>query len=492
MSSPVPIPAAPPRRRSLASAVVLIIIGLVFLLSTTGVLHGLTLARLFARFWPVLIIIWGVVKLVEHQQAQRIGARSSGIGVGGAFLLAFLICAGLIATQASKVNWKGIHDEIGWDEGDFGSWFGESYSYNDELKEPFPADGSLHVVCDRGAVTIQSSDENQIKVSVEKKVHADNQQDADKYNTGTKPTISVNDKIVTLNANTQGAGDHGVSADLTISIPRKAPVVVSSRHGDVNISSRTGDLDISTQRGDVTVDDITGNVNLSLQHSSGKVSNVSGNVAVEGRVDDIAVTDVKGSARLNGEFMESIKISKIGKTVVFKSSRTDLEFAKLDGDLDLDSGDLRASSFQGPSRLITRAKDIQLDKLSGDLRLQDSDGGVRIHVSKVGNLEVDNRNGDIQLSLPAQAGFRIEAQARNGEIQSDWGELKVDNAHDQATASGSVGNGVGTIRLNNQHGTIEIRKGALDAELPAPPAPPAPKAPRVPAPSTGHIQESEN
>ena len=492
MSSPAPLPAAPPRRRSMAGAMVLIIIGIVFLLSTTGVLHGLTLARLFARFWPLLIIIWGIVKLIEHQQARREGVRPSGIGVGGAFLLAFLICAGLIATQASKVNWKGVHDEIGWDDSDFNNWFGESFSFSDELKEPFPAGGSLHVVCDRGAVTIEPSDENEIKVAVDKKVRAENQQDADKYNSGTKPTITLSSKMVTLNANTQGAGDHGVSADLTISVPRKASVVISSRHGDVNIAGRTGDLDISTQRGDVTVDDIAGNVNLNIQHGSGKISNVSGNVVVEGRGDEIAVTDVKGTARLSGEFMESVKLSKIGNTVNFKSSRTDLEFSKLDGDLDLDSGDLRANAVSGPSRLTTRAKDIRLDQVSGDLRLQDSDGGVQIHMSKVGNLQVDNRNGDIQVSLPAQGNFRIEAQARNGEIQSDWGELKVDNAHDQATASGAVGSGGGSVRLSNQHGTIEIRKGTLESELPAPPPqPPHPSKTRESRPGK-NVPTTEN
>ena len=31
------------------------------------------LAHLFANYWPVLLILWGVIKLIEHQQAQREG-----------------------------------------------------------------------------------------------------------------------------------------------------------------------------------------------------------------------------------------------------------------------------------------------------------------------------------------------------------------------------------------------------------------------------------
>src|SRR5262249_46391894 len=227
MSSSAPVPVPRPRRRRFAGAVVLILLGIVLLLSTTGVLHGYRLWHIYGKFWPALIILWGIIKLVEHQQAQREGARSSGIGAGGVFLLIFLIITGLTATSTSNINWRGLHDEIGWDDEDLNNLFGESFSYTDQLEQSFPENGSLRVVSDRGAVNIQVSDENKIKVSVEKKVHADNQQDADKYNEGTKPTITVSERAVNLNANTQAAGDHGVATDMSITIPRKASVTVS-------------------------------------------------------------------------------------------------------------------------------------------------------------------------------------------------------------------------------------------------------------------------
>jgi DUF4097 and DUF4098 domain-containing protein YvlB len=480
MSSPAATSVPPPpRRRSVAGPVVLIILGVVFLLGTMGVLHWYMLGRLFAQYWPVLIILWGVIKLIEHQRSRHEGVRYTGIGAGGVFLLLFLIIAGLIATQAARVNWSSLHDDFGWDEGDFAGMFGETFTYSDQITQPFPAGGSLRVVSDRGAVEVLPSDGNDLKVVINKKVRADNQQNADKYNEGTKPQVTVSDKTVTLNANTQGAGEHGVSTDLQIFIPAKAPVVVSSRRGDVTLNNRVGNVDVSAQRGNVTLDQITGNVSLNLDHSSARVSKVSGDAFVQGRVDDIALSDISGAARLNGEFMESVRLTNIGKTVSFKSSRTDLEFAKLEGDLDLDSGDLRAKGLAGPGRVITRSKDIRLDSLSGDLRLEDSNGAVEVLVRKMGDLEISNRNGDIQLSLPAQAAFKVDARARNGEIQSDFAEVKISDQHDTATASGSVGNGAATVRLNNEHGTIEIRKGSVQA-LTTPEPPRAPKAPKLP------------
>jgi len=481
---------APRRRRSVAGPVVLIVMGIVFLMGTMGLLNWANLGRIYAHYWPVLIIIWGVVKLIEHQQAQREGGRGSGIGVGGVFLLVFVIVSGLIATQAVRFDWRGLHDQIGWDDSDFENWFGESFTYNDQLSQAFPAGGTLHVVTDRGAVNVVPSNDNQIKVVIDKKVHADKQEDADKYNSSTKPQITVSDKVVTVNANTQGAGEHGVSTDMQIFIPRKAAVVISTKHGDVNINGREGNLDISAAHGDVTLEEINGNANLSLEHSSAKISNITGDVSVGGRVNDLTISDVKGQARLNGEFMESVRLSQIAKAVIFKSARTELEFAKLDGDLDLDSGDLRANSVFGPGHLTTRSKDITLDGVSGDLRLEDSNGAVQVTMRKLGNIQITNRNGDIQLSLPPQTGFNVEARARNGEIQSDFNELKIENTNDQAKADGSVGNGGSSIRLNNEHGTIEIHKGAIEAATPAPPA--TPKPPKaIPGPKTPPA-ESEN
>jgi DUF4097 and DUF4098 domain-containing protein YvlB len=189
---------------------------------------------------------------------------------------------------------------------------------------------------------------------------------------------------------------------------------------------------------------------------------------------------------LDGEFMESVKLAKISQPVIFKSSRTDMDFSRLDGDLDLDSGDLQASDLIGPLRLTTRSKDIRLTGVSGDVRLQDENGSVELRMNKLGSMQVDNRSGDIQIYLPDKAGFQVDARARNGEVESDFDQLKIDNSNDQAIATGTVGGGGPRLVVNNEHGTIEIRKASSMAEPPeaprAPTPPKAPKAPRAPQP----------
>jgi hypothetical protein len=491
MASPTQVP--PIRhRRSLSGPIVLIAIGGLFLLGTMGVLNWANLAHWFAHYWPVILIVAGVIKLVEYQAAQRDGTRASGIGAGGVFLIILVVFFGLLATQASRFNWGELRDQIDIDDSNF-TLFGQKYTYEDRLAQDFPAGGSLRVTDIRGAVNVSAADDNQIHVSIHKRINADSASEADKWNAGTKPTISENGTEVSLNANNQAAGDHGIATDLDITIPRKAAVTISTRNGDVSVVGRDGDVQISAQHDDVTATDINGKVSLTLEHSSARISQISSDVSIEGRANDVSIEDVKGAVHLDGEFMESVKLSRLGQGVTFHSSRTDLQFFRLNGDLDLDSGDLSASDIIGPIRLSTRAKDVRLTGVAGDVRLQDENGSVELHMSKLGSVQVENRKGDVQIYVPDKAGFQVDARSHGGDVETDFDQLKVDNREDQAIATGTVGSGGPHIVVTNEHATIEIRKSSSVAEAEPAPAPlPAPKAPRArPAkPSTPAVTEN--
>jgi len=446
---------------------ILIAVGLVFLLATLHVLSLHSVWLWFGHYWPVLLIILGLIKLAEHYQAQRGGGRSAGMGVGGAFLIVVLIFFGLIATQTSRVDWEALKNGMHIDDDNDWGWFeGHAYTYDDHLEQDFPAGSMLRVTDARGAVNITTSDSPKIQVIVRKTIRAESQNEADRWNSNTKPDIKVSGNTVTLNANNQGAGDHSVTIDLDISVPRNVAVNIANRSGDVSVLGRDGDVEISNQKGDVSVTDVKGKVTLSLENSSARISQITGDVSAEGRMKEVSLDTIKGAARLNGDFTENVDLSKISKTVTLKSARTDIEMAKLDGDLSLDSHDLRASTVTGPFRLLTKFKDIRLEGVSGDLRLENEDGAVEVQMTKMGAVQIDNRRSDISIYLPDKAAFQVNAQTKNGEIQSDFTGLNVSNGDERAIASGSVGAGGPRLVVNNEHGAIEIRKRSMLAERP--------------------------
>ena len=489
-----PIPPIPPRRRrSFAGPLVLIIVGVVFLMGTMRILSVARLWHLFANYWPVLLILWGVIKLIEHQQAQREGTRSAGIGAGGIFLVVMIVVFGLISTQVEHFNWSGLRDQINMDDDDFSNIFGETYNFDDHLEQDFPAGASLKIIDTHGAVSVHASDDNKITVLVRKKIGADSQSDADKYNNETKPEITAIGGLVTLNARAEAAGNHPVETDLDVSLPRKIAVSVASRHGDVDLVGRDGTIDIAAQHGDTSVEDVNGNVKVSQEKGTAKVEQIVGDVHIEGRMNEVSVADVKGAAQLDGEFQESVKLARISKTVSFKSSRTDMEFSGMEGSLDLDSGDLHAEDVTGPLHLTTHSKNVRLDGVSGDVRVQDDDGTVEVIMRTLGNVQIDNRGGDLQLRLPEKASFRLDARTREGEIQSEFPELRVNNDDHEGKASGSVGNGAAHIVLTNERDGIEIRRASPAAAPPRPPEPPraAKPAKSLPAPKD-KVEPTEN
>src|SRR5438445_13435560 len=111
-----PVPPMPPMppfrpRRSFAGPFVLIVLGVVCLLGTMRVVSLSRLAHLFANDWPALLIVWGVIKLIEHQRAQRDGTRAPGIDAGGVFRAIMIVVFVLMATRVDHVNCSGVRGE---------------------------------------------------------------------------------------------------------------------------------------------------------------------------------------------------------------------------------------------------------------------------------------------------------------------------------------------------------------------------------------------
>ncbi len=460
--TPSPLPPPPPTyryRRSLAGPLILILIGIVFLLRNLGV--QIPVWHFFGRFWPLLIILWGLIALVEHFTALRQGYQTRHLGGLGILLLILIVIVGLAAHHSSDVNWEGMRDQIQIDD-DLGGMFGTAYTFDDTLQQSFPAGGSLRIVCDRGALNIAPSDDKSIRVVIHKKLYAKNQDDANKYNEGSKPQITVSGNAVVLNANTNGAGDHGVQADMDIFVPREATIEVASKRGDVSISDRKADVRLTVQRGDITLNEVTGNTKASLDKGSIRGTDVVGDIDIDGRVDDVTLDNINGAVRLNGDFFNDIRLSKITKAVEFKSARSDVAFASVPGDLEISGDTLRGTDVAGPMRLVTRSKEIHLENVTGDVEVENANGDIEVHPASklpVGRMMLTGKHGDITLVLPSNAGFQVDATTRKGDITSDFSPLRTEQTNGSSHATGTIGNGATKLQINADTGDIRINKG---------------------------------
>ncbi len=445
-----------PPPRSYFGPMVLIGVGVVFLLINAGVLSWGGFGWYFARYWPLLIILWGVMKLVEYYQARSEGRPAPGIGGGGIVLLIFLIMFGMMATQASRVPWDRLGDEMGVGD-DFPIFFGTRYSFNQQIDQDFPAGGSLRVSLDRGDIKLRAGTDDKLHVTVRKSVLANSASEADRIHTSMQPVINVsgNEVVITIANYSRGS-----AMDVEILVPRKAAADLMTLRGDVEVQGREGNVKAHTSRGDVSVEDVAGNADIHLRRGSIRARKVTGDVDVEGRVNDSNVSEIGGTVNLQGDLFGSMSVAKVAKAVRFKSSRTDLEMGQLDGDMVMEIGDMRARGVSGNFRLVTRSKDIHLEDVTGEVKVDNNHGDVELSGTKVptGAVDITNNHGRIQVELPAKGNFQMNARTEHGDIQSDFGELKVEEQGRESTASGSVGTGGPTVRLTNSRGDISIRK----------------------------------
>ncbi len=434
----------------------MVLIGTLILFRTMGWISFSGFWSLFAHYWPLLLILWGVVKLVEHMWARQKGLPTPGIGAGGVVFLVIFILFGMAVTKATSINWRGMGINV--DDVNIVDPFnmlGASHEFTENFSQDMKTGTQVRVVVAHGSVSVTSSPDGQAHAFVHKYVRAYSDEEAGKTNDASHPKMVQQGDLWLLDL-TGGAYAQG-RFDLDLQLPPALPISISTSHGDLHVTQRTGDVTLDSSHGDLTAEDVKANVSLRPHHGDVTVKSVTGNVTIDGFVSDTTVADIKGTVVITGTYLGEMKLSNIDKQVRFSSTRTDLQFAGLPGELTIDRSDVRGSRVTGPFRLDAREKEIHLDEVAGDIHIENRRGEVDIKANTpTGAIDVTNQNGDITIGLPEKPGFQMDANSVTGEIHSDF-PLAIKNDAHNATATGTVGKGP-MVRLKTNRGTIQINK----------------------------------
>jgi DUF4097 and DUF4098 domain-containing protein YvlB len=477
-----------PRVPSMVGPVILIGIGVVALLVMTGHIAAGAFWEWYARWWPLLLIGAGLAMLGEWaiDMRRQTPVRRSGNFVG---LLIFLAFLGFGASGWHHVGpW---FDQFNGDNGDIFNAFGMPEHDNDAqaINAAIPAGATVDIENPRGDVSITAGDGPNIEVQAHEQAYADSDNDAKKIWDAVAPHLTVSGTAVVLKSAENSKG----RVNLTVTVPKSAKVTVNDGWDDVAAAGLGAGIDV-TARGNIQLNGITGPVVAHFtngRHDEFSAHNVQGDLTLQGDVNDVTISEIHGTVTQNGDIPGDVHMENISGPVHLHTSVTTLDVAALPGDLTLDSDDLRVTQAQGAVHVATHAKDVDLSQIYGDSTVEDRDGRISVEPAGAYSIDAKNDKGDVEITLPPNAGGVVDGRTRNGDIVTDYG-LTVSGDQDK-TVSGQIGSGGPHITLSSDNGDLGIKKGP--AFPPAPPAAPQPPSvgngPRPPAPPNGPHLKSE-
>src|SRR3984893_7439536 len=267
------------RHGSIFSGAVLVLVGVLLLVHSYH--PDLGMWGLFSRWWPLLLIFWGAIKIYERRAAKRAGGAALGNVTGGEVLLVM----GLLVLLAIVGGADWIHTHRNWYEfSDIGFLRGTPYSFTEEIPaRDVPPASHISITTGRGDITVVSEDVAEIRTIVKKTAYASNQAEA--QSAGGRVHVSLVDNG---NGNfeirpNEDAGRNRVEVALEVHVPKQASVSVRSDRGDARISGTQGSVSVLTRNGDIDVRNSGSDVSINSTHSDIHVLGATGDVKINGR-----------------------------------------------------------------------------------------------------------------------------------------------------------------------------------------------------------------
>jgi hypothetical protein len=470
------------RRGSIIAPIILILIGLLFM--ANNLRPDIPMLEFLGRYWPFLLIGWGLVRLLEILvwAVQGKPLPANGVSAGEWVLVFFLTLLGTgLHVFHTKVGWPPPHIRMRGIE-----VFGEAFDYTLEEKK-IAAGKAKRVILEniRGNARINGSDTPEVRVVGRKTVRSLSREAANETDRLTiLELVEQGDAIIIRTNQNRAPEERYVTADLEIVVPKSYSVETRGRDGDIEINDLQGGIEVDSDRAGVRVQNIAGNVRVNVRRSDVvRATNVQGEVDLKGRGQDVELDDIKGQVTIDGSWGGELQFRNLAKPLRYQGVQAELQIERVTGEARLGRGFLNGDSLQGPIVLRGRSKgccDVRLGDFTSSLNLEVERGDVELRPGvPLPKMDVNVRNGEVDLFLPATAKFNLRARVEKGEVENDYGDpLRTTDEDRGGTLTANTGNGPAIV-VNMQRGNVRVRK----AEDPLPPnspltpqPPPAPKA----------------
>jgi hypothetical protein len=417
-----------------------------------------------ARYWPVLLIVWGFIKLVDYARWRKAGQPGPLFGAGEVVLLIIVILSGTALTAAANISpdFVALFENLNVDLFDI---TGNSYPFTQHLEKAVPSGASIEVFNRYGDVEVRPAETDQISVDVAKTIIARDEKEAKNLEEQfTYDIVEENGRyrvISNFNRDQNSVRGRRFKTSLTVKVPKSASLSINNRAGRVEVSGLTGQQNIRNSFGQVVlkningaveidnksdaviVEDVTGVTKITNEFGSVDVKRINGNLEVRNRNGSVQADEVKGDAKIDGSF-------------------GDISVTDIAGNLEVDdrNGSVDVLRVEKDAMVRNRFHSVKLVDVKGSVNVENENGGIEVRYSQPpkNNIQLTSKFSDITVVVPSGSSFSIDARTRYSSISTDFNELNTTKDSDRNTLTGRVGSGGPEIRINNHAGNIHIEK----------------------------------
>ena len=443
------------RPRSITGPLILIVIGILFLLNNLG--RDIAIWPLLADYWPVLLILLGVVGLVEvlYYASRGTEVPPRPLSGGGWFWLVVLVC--FAAWGGNRGN---IH--IGPFTSGGMNILGSDFEF--DVNQTTPSAGVTRLVLDnvKGNIAVKGGQAGDIKITGHKNVKAFSKADAERGDQQSQLRVERQGDVVFVRVEEPRSSRMlTVSMDLDIAIPEGVDVETRGRSGDLALDEIGGNVEIVNGRCEVRANHIAKDVKVDASRGGlVRATDVKGNVELQGRGGDVQIENIAGQTTVNGEFSGTLEFRGLAKTFRFNSQRSEMRAEAVPGSITLDLSELKMTNVVGPVRFQSGTRDVQINDATNAVEITLDRGDLQVSQTKtpLPKMDLHLRNGDISVSVPANAGFTIDGRTRQGDATNDFGPpVQAETEGRAGTLKGRVGAGP-VLNLNTDRGSVTLKK----------------------------------
>lgn len=357
---------------------------------------------------------------------------------------------------------------------DFEKNYSETFAVN--------GDGAVRLENRYGEIRVETWNRDEVKIDVQVRVSADDQEDADKTFDRIRIDFSSSGNSAAAvtsigDQRSKGSGswlrdiingdwgwNSGSSNDFrvmyTVKMPAAADLTTSAKYCDVELPDLSGNTNLSVGYGDLYAGDLSGKRNdVSVSYGSARINSLAGSSEIRLRYSKGSINEA-GDLRYDGRYSDF----RLGTV----------------GDLNLDIGyeDLEIESAR-TIRMDGNYCDVEVDRVERlivdgnynqwsvslvekELEVEASYGDFDVDRLATGFERVYMRTSyiDVELDVDSDAGYEMDLRTRYGDIvynRDRAQNVSSDrNGSSQSVTGKIIGKGSGKIDVSTSYGDIEI------------------------------------